>query len=113
VLAILIRFDSRQANYHLDLEWISLGLDFYGDILQETYSYEFESLEKLLEYLLAKYAIKVTDIPVKYEFDHSQFPDYLKDEAKRPAFEVAWQKFQTGFKSGVFLDRSLKLAYSS
>jgi hypothetical protein len=53
VSVILIRFDTRQAKYQLDLEWECHGLDFYGDTLHESYLYEFESLEKLLEYLLA------------------------------------------------------------
>jgi hypothetical protein len=71
--------------------------------------YQFESLEKLLAYLLAKYAITVTDIPVNYGFESSQYPDPIKDKAKRPQFEAAWQQFQQDFKSGAFLDPSLQL----
>lgn len=110
-LAIMINFDIRQAKYELDLQWMSLGLDLYGDTLQESYVYRFESLEKLTDYLQTAYSINVTDIPVKYQFDSSQFPDPIKDKAKKPIFEEAWQRFQKDFKTGHFLDTSLKLVY--
>lgn len=113
VLVILIRFDTGQAKYELDLQWECLGLDLYGDTLQESYMYQFESLEKLLEYLLAKYTIKVTDIPIKYSFDGSLFPNPIYYKEQRPDFEAAWQRFQDDFKKGAFLDPSLKLVYNS
>jgi len=113
VLSIMIAFDTRDSKYQLDLQWMSLGLDFYGDTLQETYLYQFENLEKLLEYILAKYAIRVTDIPLSYSFDSSQFPNPIKDKGKKIIFEAAWQQFQSDFKMGAFLDTSLKLVYTS
>ena len=113
VLAIMIVFDIRNEKYELDLQWMSLGIDLYGDTLQESYLYRFESFEKILNYLREKYGIQVTDIPVKYEFDHSRFPSPIKDEAKKPLFEAAWQRFQDNFASGVFLDPSLRLVYST
>ncbi len=113
VLGIAVIFDTRQAKYELDLQWISFGLDLFGENLLENYLYQFESLEKLLAYLLAKYGIKVTDIPVNYKIDPSKFPDPIKNEEKKPIFETAWQQFQKDFKSGTFLDTSLKLIYDS
>ena len=113
VLCIMIRFDTIQAKYQLDLEWMSLGLDFYGDTLQESYSYQFKSLEMLLEYLRLEYNINVTDIPVKYQFDSTQFPDPVKAGSKKPVFEIAWRRFREDFKKDVFLDRSLELVHSS
>jgi N-acetyl-anhydromuramyl-L-alanine amidase AmpD len=113
VLAIAIIFDIRQAKYELDLQWISFGLDLYGENLLENYLYQFESLNKLLAYLLEKYNIKVTAIPVNYKIDPGQYPDPIKDEAKKLLFEAAWQQFQRDFKSGVFLDTSLKLVYDT
>lgn len=93
----MVRFDTRKAKYELDLEWECLGLDLFGDTLQESYSYEFERLEKLLEYLEVKYAIKVTDIPIKYSFDSSQFPNPIYHTEKKPQFEAAWQQFVDDF----------------
>ncbi len=113
VLCTTIRFDTRQDKYLLDLEWMSLGLDLYGDALQESYSYQFKSLELLLEYLLLRYDIRVTDIPVTYQFDSNQFPNPIKVESKKQVFENGWQRFREDFQRGLFLDGSLKLAYSS
>jgi hypothetical protein len=113
VLVIVIRFDNKKTKYRLDLQWECQGLDFYGDVLQESYLYQFESLEKLMEYLLSKYDIRITDIPVKYKFDPTQFPNVLKDEDKKSQFEVAWKQFQKDFKTGAFLDSSLMLVYDS
>ena len=90
-----------------------LGSDLYGDTLQESYIYQFESLERLLDYLLAKYNIRVTDIPLQYKFDSSQFPDPIYYKEQKPEFETAWKQFQYDFKNGVVLDPSLKLVYSS
>ena len=113
VLGIGITFDTRKPQYELDLQWISFGLDLYGENLLENYLYQFESLEKLLTYLQGKYAIEVTDIPMRYQIDQSQYPNPIKDAAKKPAFETAWKRFQHDFKSGTFLDTSLKLVYST
>jgi len=60
-----------------------------------------------------KYSIKVTDIPVKYSFDGKQFPNPIYHGAKKPAVEAGWRKFRDDFKSGIFLDPSLKLVYAS
>lgn len=113
VQVIVIRWDKRTTTYQLDLQWECQGLDFYGDTLMKTYLYEFESFKNLMEYLVAKYDIKATDVPIKHQFDPTPYPNYLKDEAKRPEFETAWKQFQQDFKSGTFLDPSLKLIYSS
>jgi hypothetical protein len=112
-LAIMIVYDVEQSKFELDLQWMSLGLDLYGDTLQESYLYEFENLKELLVYLQMKYNIKVTDIPVKFEFDASQFPDPIHNEDKKPIFETAWKQFRQDFKNNTFLDSSLKLIYDS
>ena len=65
VLGIMLVFDTKEAQYELDLQWMSFGLDPYGDTLQESYVYGFENLEKLLDYLDEKYSIAITDIPIK------------------------------------------------
>ncbi|MEZ4774219.1 MAG: hypothetical protein R3D00_13630 [Bacteroidia bacterium] len=113
VLGIAIIFDAPKGKYELDLQWISFGLDLYGENLLENYLYQFDSLENLLDYLHTKYAMAITDIPVKYNIDPDAYPNPFKDEAKNPLFEAAWQRFQQDFKAGDFLDRSLNLVYSS
>ena len=113
VLVIGIRFDIHQSTYELDLQWECLALDFFGDTLQESYVYEFASIEKLLEYLEVKYNIKVTDIPIKYQFDADKHPRYEYDESKRPHFEIAWKRFKEDFKKNKFLEPSLNLIYRS
>lgn len=112
-LSIMIVFDVQEPKYELDLQWMSLGLDLYGDTLQESYLYEFESLELLLDYLHIKYRIEISDIPINYKFDSSEFPDPIKNAAEKSAFEVAWKRFQFDFKKGLFLDPSLKLVFDS
>ncbi len=113
VLYIGIIFDLKKHQYLLSLEWMALGLDAYGDTLQESYSYQFDRLELLIEYLQLKYAIAVTEIPMKFEFDDHQFPNPIKDEAQKSLFEAAWSQFQKDFKEGLFLDQSLVLVYNS
>lgn len=108
-----IAFDFKKAKYELNLEWISFGLDFYGDTLQEGYLYKFDTLELLIQYLQAMYQIALTDIPVEFNFDMSQFPNPIKDATQKPVFEAAWQQFQKDFKAGLFLDRSLHLVHST
>lgn len=112
-LCIMLVFDAGKEKYELDLQWMSLGLDLYGDTLQENYVYRFENLEKLLAYLLEKYDIKVSDIRLDYKFDLNKFPNPMKDEAEKPIFEAAWARFQTDFNHGAFLDTSLHLVYNS
>ena len=113
VLFIKIVFDIQQPKYELDLEWMSLGLDLFGETLAESYIYRFKDLESLFDYLRLEYNINVTDIPVKYEFDASKYPNPIKASSKKQIFENAWLRFQQDFKSGIFMDRSLKLVYSS
>ena len=112
VLCIMIRFDTSKASYQLDLQWECLGLDLFGDALWESYIYEFGDLNKLLDYLLKNYDIRVSDIPVQYKFNASQFPNPIYYEHKKSVFEEAWKRFEEDFKKGVFLDPSLKLVFS-
>ena len=102
VLCITIHFDTTKPTYGLGLEWMSLGLDLYGDILQESYMYQFENMEKLLEYLLAKYAIKVTDIPIKYSFDGSQFPNPIYHTEKSQPLKLGGSGFNRILKPVFF-----------
>jgi hypothetical protein len=113
VLSIGLSFDVQTSRYELDLQWSCLGLDLYGDTLQENYVYRFEDLENLLQYLSSKYGVTVTDIPRSYQFQINQYPNPVKDESSKPAFEAAWQRFQQDFKSGAFRDATLKLVYST
>lgn len=113
VLGIGIIFDIDKLKYELDLEWISFGLDLFGENLLENHLYEFNGLEELLSYLASHYHILLTDIPVNYRIDQSRFPNPIKDSDQKEVFESAWQKFQDDFKKGVFLDDSLKLVFSS
>jgi hypothetical protein len=84
-----------------------------GTSVLDSYIHEFDNPDKLLKYLLTKYDIRVSDIPVKYSFDGSQFPNPIYYEHKKPAFEAAWNRFQQDLKNGAFLDGSLKLIYTS
>lgn len=113
VLGIMIVFDIQKPVYQLDLQWMSFGLDPYGDTLQESYVYQFERLEALLEYLELTYEIKVEDIPVQYQFDPNQHPDPIKDKAHKSVFEAAWKRFQDDFNDRVFLDAALELVYDT
>ncbi|MEO6977801.1 MAG: hypothetical protein ABI113_05455 [Mucilaginibacter sp.] len=113
VLGIGIIFDTKKDKYELDLEWISFGLDLYAENLLEGYSYKFESLEALVTYLQATYAISVADIPIKHQIDDAKFPNPIKDAAQTPAFEAAWKRFKKDFKEKKFLDSSLQLVYTT
>lgn len=113
VFSMLIAFDPKKSKYDLDVLWGCYGLDFYGDTLEESYMYEFESLEKLLDYLLAKYKIKLTDIPQKCVFNHELHPSVIRDSDKKEIFEAAWKQFQEDFAKGIFLDPELKMVYTS
>lgn len=107
-----IIFDIQKSKYELDLEWIAYGLDLFGENLLENYLYQFKNLEKLVDYLLIKYDIKVTDIPINHRFDDDKYPNPIKNKAQIPIFEAAWQRFQKDFKQQLFLDKSLVLIYS-
>ena len=113
VLAVMIVFDTRQPKYELDLQWMALGIDFYGDTLQESYVYRFENLEDLLAYLLAKYDIDVTAIPQAFKFNPDEFPNPLNHDGKEDLYKTSWEQFQVDFKKGDFLDASLALVYNS
>lgn len=113
VLGIGMIFDTRKGTYDLDLQWISFGLDLYAENLLENHLYRFGRLESLLDYLRITYAIEVADIPVKYSIDSSQYPNPIKDEAQKPVFEAAWQRFQQDFQAGIFLDSSLERVYTT
>jgi hypothetical protein len=113
VLYIGFVFNIYKPKYELNFEWMSLGLDLYGDTLQESYMYKFPTLKELVTYLQLKYNIQIKDIPVKYEFALSHFPNPINDANQRPVFEEAWQRFQKDFEKGMFLDNTLELVYSS
>ncbi|MCU0438502.1 MAG: hypothetical protein MUC49_11350 [Raineya sp.] len=113
VLYLGIHYDIAQNKFVLDLEWMSLGLDFYGDTLQETYRYQFDNLKDMFDYMEHKHQVKVTDIAKKYEFDYKQYPNPLTHEDQKEVFQEAWERFSNNFKSGMFLDTTQKLIYSS
>ena len=113
VLGIGIIFDVNQLKYELDLQWISFGLDLFGENLLENYLYQFDDLQALLTYLQSKYHTLVSDIPMAYQIDPDLFPNPIKDSDQRPIFEMAWQKFQDNFQQGVFLDDSLQVVFST
>lgn len=108
-----LHFDIEKAEYDLDIEWISFGLDAFGENLLESYLYRFGSLEELLAYVQERYGIAVTDIPLEYHIEAEKFPDPFKNADQRPEFEAAWKQFQEDFAFGKFLDASQLLIYSS
>lgn len=113
VLGICIYFNLPKNKYELDLQWISFGLDLYGENLLENYTYAFPNIDKLLEYLLEKYNIDITDIPIEFKGNYKKFPNPIQNKAEIPLFEKDWQRFQEDFKAGQFLDVTLKLVYRS
>jgi hypothetical protein len=113
VLYLGLHFDIDQQEYDLDIEWISFGLDAFGENLLEGYLYRFDSLEKLLAYLQEKYNIAVTDIPLNYCIDQSKFPNPFTNADQKSEFEAAWKKFQADFATKMFLDRSQRLIHST
>ena len=108
-----IIFNLPKGKYELDLMWIAYGLDLFGENLVENYLYAFESIDLLLAYLEEKYGLKVTDIPIKYMFDDATIPNPIKNEAEKPVFEEAWERFERDFATKKFLDSSLKLVYDT
>lgn len=108
-----ISYHTEKNQYDLNLEWMSLGLDFYGDTLQESCTYRFDDLKKLTDYMAEKHFIQITDIPIKYKSVLGEHPNPLTHEKEKPLFEKDWQRFQKDFKDGLFLDRSLLLIHSS
>jgi hypothetical protein len=112
-LRIGIMFDTRIPKYELDLQWISFGLDLFGDTLVENYTYRFDSLSELLLYLSSRYGIKITDIPIEYRFNKQQFPNPIYDASRDEEFKAAWERFQQDFKRGTFLDPSQHLVFST
>lgn len=104
---------NKRKKYELDLEWISYGLDLYGENLLENYLYTFQGLDPLLDYLNNCYAIAVSDIPMGLKVDINHFPNPIKDEDKKSLFQANWERFQKDFRTGIFLDPSLNLIYST
>mgnify|MGYP003639071654 CR=1 FL=1 len=113
VLAIMIVFDTQKSQFDLDLQWMSLGLDLYGDTLQESYVYRFSSVTKLLEYLDSKYSLTVSEIPLEFKFESEKFPSPITHAEKHSVFKTSWESFQSAFKQGLFLNPSLDLIYNS
>lgn len=111
VLCLFIRFDCSKSIYDLNLEWMCLGLDFYGDTLVESYEYRFEDLRKLLAYIEQHYGIHVTHLERKHEFKHEDFPNRLRNEELRPLYHENWERFQRDYELGKFLDRSMHVVY--
>ncbi len=111
--SVMLVFDSVKGTYDLDLQWSAFGLDLYGDTLQESYVYRFQSLEQLTAYLQQKYDIPVSGIPYHYKINPDDFPNPIKDHDKKLIFEEGWQKFEHDYRNGVFLDESLQLIYPS
>ena len=104
-----LHFDVPKQQFDLDLEWISFGLDAFGENLLESYLYRFGSLEKVLTYLEEEFGIAPSDISMNYKIDETQFPNPFKDAAKKAEFEAAWARFQEDFAKGMFLDGKLEL----
>lgn len=113
VLALSIYFKQKENYYGIDLRWQCLGLDLYGDSLEESYEYAFENIEALLTYLEEEYQITLDKIPLNYSFDNALFPSPLKEEQNKEKYETAWKNFQQNFNRGKFLDLKQKLVYSS
>lgn len=113
VLAILISFEPEASAFELDLEWSCYGLDFYGDTLQESYLYRFESMQSLMSYLKNKYKVSITDIPIQYKIDLAQFPSPITHGSQKSQFEAGWERFQEDFIAGKLLDETLKLVGAS
>lgn len=106
------RFDFRKNHFELNLEWTALGLDPYGDTLQESYVYGFSNPEQLLDYLSENFGIRVSDIPRKYSFDQNFIP-LAQSEEQRLLYDSAWNRFREDFRQKLFLDTRLPLLYSS
>lgn len=109
VLYIGIYFSTAKSLYLLNLEWMSLGLDLYGDTLQESYSYQFDSMASLTHYLHEKYGIQVTQILKEYTFDSDNFPNPITNADLKPEFEAAWERFQKDFRQEIFRDHAQQL----
>lgn len=113
VLALSIYYKQNENYFGIDLRWQCLGLDLYGDSLEESYEYAFENLDALLAYLAGTYQVKLEQIPLNYSFDLDKFPNPLKDKEKKDIYNKAWGKFQNDFEKDQFLDKTLLLVYSS
>ncbi|WP_347174002.1 hypothetical protein [Polaribacter uvawellassae] len=113
VFYIGVYFNIDKNDYQLNLEWMCLGLDLFGDNLVESYVYQFNTLQSIINYLDKKHQIKVTDIKTDYFFDDTLFPNPIKNKDKKAVYNFNWDQFQKDFKKGMFLDASLPLIYSS
>ncbi len=113
VLSITLVYDLPQKNFDLDLQWICFGLDLFGENLLENYTYRFSNLEGLLHYLDLVFQIPVGEIPLQYSICSEQFPDPIRDAANAQIFRENWERFEQDFRTGLFLDPSQELVYSS
>lgn len=113
VLGLMIVLDQKEGSYDLDLQWMSFGLDVYGDTLQESYVYRFDDLGQLMAYLQSTYGIQISDIRIPFHVDQAQFPSPLTHADQKAVFESAWERFQIDFRNGEFLDPDLNLVYNS
>ena len=113
VLYIGFAFDVPASNYTLNLEYMSLGLDLYGDTLQENHIYKFPDVAAVAVFLDQAHHISVADICVPYSFDPEQFPNPLTNEKEKPAFEAGWKKFREDYRKGIFAGKSQELIYQS
>lgn len=108
-LRILLRFDLPAHTYHLDLEWASFGLDVYVDTLVENYVYAFDTLKELTDYLHAKYQVSVDRIPIHHTIPEGLFPNPIYNGDQKDIFTGAWNRFEQEFRTGIFLDKNLRL----
>lgn len=113
VLSFMLVYDVVKSKYQLDVQWMCLGLDLYGDTLQESYVYHFNSLENFIHHLALAYQIGINDIPISYQFNHALFPNPLKNENKKLLYQKNWERFQADFNQDKFLDKTLEVVYSS
>ena len=108
-----LHYIPKTEKFQLHLEYMCLGLDVYGDTLQESYIYEFNDLQAVLTYLEKKYTIKLTDIPIKFDFDSDKFPSPIYHGHLADIFREAWERFLVDFRNNKFLDSELSLIYNS
>lgn len=108
-----ILFNLPLGRLNLDLQWISFGLDPYGENLLENYTYNFNDTHALLQYLQNRYGILPADIPVKYTFNDEGLPSYFKEKEKQPLYREGWEQFKLDFHNGNFLDPTQELVFST
>lgn len=105
VLSIILSKHRKIDSFLIDLEWSCFGLDPYGDTLQESNTYQFNSLNKALIFLEKNYKIEASKIPSNYRFNQAEFPNPITNADKKSIYERYWKQFQDDFKTGKFLIR--------